>query len=97
MTDESSQWPAWFYGPDGAKEVFNNEDEVPAGWQDHPSKVGGEKRAKKDEQVTDESPYRTWDDAKVITELKIRKIEFGERWPRQKLEALLLTDDKKGK
>lgn len=32
-------WPAWRYGPDGAAEIFNSEDEVPKGWQDHPSKV----------------------------------------------------------
>ncbi len=37
---EGSDWPAWRYGPDGAAEIFASESEVPAGWVDHPSKVG---------------------------------------------------------
>lgn len=32
-------WPAWFYGPDGAAEIFECAEDVPAGWVDHPSKV----------------------------------------------------------
>lgn len=32
-------WPAWRYGPKGESQVFDSEAEVPAGWQDHPSKV----------------------------------------------------------
>lgn len=31
--------PAWFYGPNGQSQVFEPGDDVPAGWQDHPSKV----------------------------------------------------------
>lgn len=33
-------WPAWRYHadcPDG--QIFNSQDEVPAGWVDHPSKI----------------------------------------------------------
>lgn len=44
MSDKN--WPAWFYGPNGQSDVFDSADEVPAGWQDHPSKVG-EKAAPK--------------------------------------------------
>jgi hypothetical protein len=32
-------WPAWFYGPNNQAEIFTAESQVPAGWQDHPSKV----------------------------------------------------------
>lgn len=32
-------FPAWRYGPNGASDTFNSEADVPAGWQDHPSKV----------------------------------------------------------
>jgi len=35
------EWPSWRYGPKGAADIFNSEDEVPEGWQDHPSKVDG--------------------------------------------------------
>jgi hypothetical protein len=33
-------WPSWRYGPDGASAVFETEQDVPAGWADHPDKVG---------------------------------------------------------
>ena len=39
MTIQSESWPAWFYGPEGQSELFQNHDEVPEGWADHPSKV----------------------------------------------------------
>lgn len=32
-------WPAWRYGPDNQAEIFNGEEQVPRGWQDHPSKL----------------------------------------------------------
>ena len=38
---ETESWPAWYYGPNGASDVFDSADQVPAGWHDHPSKVGG--------------------------------------------------------
>jgi hypothetical protein len=34
-----SYWPAWRYGPDGAKAIFNSAEEVPEGWADSPKKV----------------------------------------------------------
>jgi|688.fasta_scaffold1575509_1 hypothetical protein len=41
--------PAWFYGPNGEAEIFNDPSDVPAGWRDHPFKVDetapAEKRA----------------------------------------------------
>lgn len=33
------KWPSWRYGPNGAAEIFNSEDDVPKGWHDHPSKI----------------------------------------------------------
>lgn len=36
-------WPAWFYGPNNARDVFASESLVPKGWVDHPSKVTEEK------------------------------------------------------
>lgn len=36
---KTHSYPAWFYGPNGQSQVFNSDVEVPAGWQDHPSKV----------------------------------------------------------
>lgn len=36
---EKPHWPGWFYGPNGEAEIFQSRDEVPKGWEDHPSKV----------------------------------------------------------
>jgi hypothetical protein len=32
-------FPAWFYGPNGQRQLFQADTDVPAGWHDHPSKV----------------------------------------------------------
>jgi len=43
MSDEKVSWPAWFYGPNDAAEIFEKAEDVPAGWVDHPALVGAEK------------------------------------------------------
>jgi hypothetical protein len=35
------KFPGWRYGPNGQSAIFESEDDVPNGWEDHPSKVGG--------------------------------------------------------
>lgn len=37
-----SDFPAWFYGPDGAACIFERAEDIPAGWVDSPAKVGAE-------------------------------------------------------
>ena len=37
---DDKNWPAWFYGPDGASKVCETEADVPEGWASHPSLVG---------------------------------------------------------
>jgi len=39
VSEEKKWGPAWRYGPGGAAEIFENEKDVPKGWEDHPSKV----------------------------------------------------------
>lgn len=34
-----NDFPAWYYGPEGQQQVFQRAEDVPEGWQDHPSKV----------------------------------------------------------
>lgn len=34
-----ADWPSWRYGPNGEARVFPRADDVPKGWEDHPSKV----------------------------------------------------------
>lgn len=38
--EKQAHWPAWYYGPNGTGQIFDRAEDVPAGWQDHPSKVG---------------------------------------------------------
>lgn len=33
-------WPSWRYGPNGEAEIFQCEEQVPAGWVDDPNKIG---------------------------------------------------------
>lgn len=35
-----NEFPKWAYGPGGQSGIFNSKGEIPAGWEDHPSKVG---------------------------------------------------------
>lgn len=32
-------WPAWRYGPNGARQIFQSAEDVPEGWADSPKKV----------------------------------------------------------
>lgn len=89
-----ASWPAWYYGPDGQSQIFQSEEEIPDGWEDHPKKVG-DVRQRREPVPPQESPYKDKTDAEVIAELKLRDIEHGARWPRQRLEKLLLDDDAK--
>lgn len=36
----SSDFPAWFYGPEGAARIFERAEDIPEGWADSPAKVG---------------------------------------------------------
>jgi hypothetical protein len=36
---ESKSWPSWRYGPNGESRIFQKDDQVPKGWEDHPDKV----------------------------------------------------------
>jgi hypothetical protein len=38
---DHQEYPKWAYGPEGQSGVFNSEDEIPAGYVDHPSKLKG--------------------------------------------------------
>jgi hypothetical protein len=35
-------YPSWRYGPNGAAQIFQSEEDVPEGWYDHPSLVPDE-------------------------------------------------------
>lgn len=40
MADKN--WPAWYYGPKGERDIFHTENSVPKGWLDDPAKQSGQ-------------------------------------------------------
>lgn len=38
MTYVKQLWPSWRFGPNGESEIFESDEQVPAGWLDHPAK-----------------------------------------------------------
>lgn len=76
-----TEWPAWFYGPDGERKVFQGPDEVPEGWQDSPRpKVSGDLN---NDGIVEPSK------AEIIKTLRERKVAFDARWSIARLSALL--------
>lgn len=47
------EFPRWAYGPKGEAQIFNRVEDIPKGWQDHPSKF--EKRKAKEESTEPET------------------------------------------
>ena len=90
MTEQSkpdpNKWPAWFYGPNGAAQIFNHPDDVPKGWADHPDKV----KAAKAEKPADPTPPPADDLAALRAEYKAAT---GKRpspgWKADKLRELI--------
>lgn len=80
-------WPSWRYGPGGEAAVFNSPEEVPEGWEDHPSKVKEPKPAKQvqaEAAVMDELT-----DQEIMEQLSAAGLQFNKNWPRSKLLAVL--------
>jgi hypothetical protein len=96
-------WPAWFYGPDGQSQIFQNEDEVPSGWEDHPSKVGGSEGSAKLSTIEDDDDRIDGLMAYTAPELvdildqhnddADEEIEFSKSWPKLKLAKTILENN----
>lgn len=65
---EHKAWPAWYFGPGDKSEIFEAASEVPKGWVDHPSKVGGEAKAAKPVAApsTNETPTPVTPDTETV-------------------------------
>ena len=94
------QWPAWWFGPNGEQLPFEKAEDVPQGWQDHPSKF--QKRfnsEEKREQEGDESGEGDNGDEvpkdltreKIIADLERRKVPFKKSASDKALYRLLLA------
>lgn len=42
----AKDYPRWMYGPNDQSRIFQKDDQIPTGWQDHPDKVKKQSRAK---------------------------------------------------
>lgn len=50
-------WPSWRYGPNGQAQIFEHEEQVPEGWEDHPSKVAGYEALPEGERFIGQEPF----------------------------------------
>lgn len=83
----SRDWPSWRYGPGEQSAIFNSPEEVPEGWEPHPSMVKQPKaKAAKEAENTEFDKLTVPELQAACTE---RKIEFQEKWPRDKLISIL--------
>lgn len=69
------EFPRWYYGPDGQSKIFERGEEVPEGWEDHPSKVkepkvgdGGQKSKSEAKRVAEQGKKtpKAKEEAKVV-------------------------------
>ena len=71
----STEWPKWFYTADGDSAIFNEANDVPEGWEDHPSKFilkvvevvpEGISQARADyTEVFGKNPSPSWDELRL--------------------------------
>lgn len=73
-----SEWPAWWYGPDGQSAIFNGPEEVPVDWVDSPTK-----------KYEPPEPVEELCEETLIKELKKRGIEVDPKWGKAKLNEVL--------
>lgn len=102
MTYVYQAWPSWRYGPNGEAEIFEDEDQVPEGWLDHPSKfkaAAPAPAANHADSAGDDPLKALIDDfsqkelADHLTEMQKvdETIEFSANWPKAKLAQVILA------
>lgn len=83
-------WPAWRYGPGGEARVFQENDMVPDGWEDHPSKVKEPaKKAVKVKKLSQADQARAEARAEGLAVLKEAGVEINEDASDEELSAAL--------
>jgi hypothetical protein len=94
-------WPAWFYGPDGAKGVFNSQDEGPSGWASHPDLIGKKAELKDaalqvaddDDDVTNLMKKTASELTTILTSAQAidPTVEFLPSWPKLRLAKTIVA------
>lgn len=95
------EWPAWFYGPNGAQAIFNSPEEVPVGWASHPSMIGKKEKIKEviseiedDNDAVIELMKHTV--AELVRTLEVAQaidpsVEFLPSWPKMRLAKTIVA------
>jgi hypothetical protein len=95
MADKKQEFPAWMYGPDGQGQIFQNAEEVPNGFVDHPSLVKGaqpvDKVAPPDGSTNPVVPgIDDLDKIEIGKRLEALEVEHNLNWSKTKLYELLV-------
>lgn len=75
---DRTEWPKWMYGPGDERRIFQKDDQVPKGWEDHPDKVqapekSGESRKKQEKKQEPSAPMEPTPEERAETIRDIRE------------------------
>ena len=91
----NTNFPAWYYGPDGQAEIFNEEDAVPEGWADSP-KSATETAPDPDSDATAQELYDNYKAAELRAICKARGIDFASNADKAALATLIAEKAEEG-
>lgn len=85
-------YPRWMYGPGEQSRIFNKDDQIPAGWEDHPSKVEGWEKPKEEKPASGRGRGRKNTDADAargarIAELRNNGVEIADNATDEEINA----------
>lgn len=99
---EYTSWPAWHWGPEGQRQIFNAPEEVPAGWARNRDEVDGD-AAEDEREITTEQATLTAakleadnSAAQLVAMLEAMAevddaVEFSPNWPKKKLAETIVA------
>jgi len=71
-------WPSWRYGPNGEAEIFEKAEDVPKGWQDHPSKFKRREKGEVEKEDDGDADLGGLTREQIIGDLQRRNVSFKE-------------------
>lgn len=90
----AQEYPKWMYGPnEGDARIFNKDDLVPKGWEDHPEKVGKpkERKPKNPAKNTDTDAQQVTEEerATAIAELRANDVDISDDATEDEINAAI--------
>lgn len=89
MARPTKFWPSWRYGPNGTAAIFESEDKVPVGWEDHPGKVRDPERPPP---PPPDPPVLPLTRSEIIAQLRRLGISFQQRSATRALYDLYIAE-----